>query len=320
MTEVLRYKNEFLPHLARLFCPAAENLDAPMAYFRSQFAAYGEHCLLLKGESSLLAAARLVSLNSVQPGVVGVNLAWNSDLGGGQFQELLSETFAMARELVPQPALWVAATPVQAQFLSEWGFSVNRELTELTVDATQVPPAEEGDAGYRVVSMAENSDLWEQWIDVFNQGVGALWDQPPVDREQIDRVAKQPGFDPQGWRLGLAGDQPVNAIYYQGVGPKAARILAAATPFAQRSKGYGRRLLRNMLLYLGEKGFSQVSLATEAQNQATMLLFKMQGFKPAGELKVLECRTLPEDVPDMTLPLQPGGFYPLHSWGQAAGE
>lgn len=313
MAEVVRYTREFLPHLVRLFCPRADNIDIPMNFIRCQFAAHGEHCLLLKGESSLSAVAQLVSLDSVQPGLVYVNLAWGDQITGGDFHRLLSATYSLARELVPDPRLRITATSNQAEFLSDWGFAPERELTELVVDATQVPPQEEDDADYRVISLADDSRLWDPWIDVFNQGIAGLWDHPKADREQIDRMLKVQGLDLHGWRLGLAGDEPVNAIYYQAVGSGAARIAAAATPFAQRSKGYGRRLLRNLLLYLGEKGFNRASLATDMQNQATILLFKLQGFKPAGQLRVIECSKLPELAPDMTLPEQPDGFYPLHN-------
>lgn len=297
MAEVIRYSNEFLPHVVRLFCPDAQKVDARLSYFRQLFALHEpgpeKSCVLVKATDRLLASAYLVSLDSIQPGLIYTLLAVEKNSSEEVWDLLWTQCKQLGSQMAPSgPTFRIVAGDLPSS-LQNRGFKVVREQAELHAQLGQLPP----DSGYddfHVYSLSQRPELEKQWLEAFNIGNTVFWDMPLLDNSRLNALKAVPGVDLGSFRLGFDGDEPVSALFYtvmdseQGI----VRINAAATPSAKRSKGYGRKMLKDVLNHLEGKGFSTAVIYTDTANQATNLLFKMLGFKPVRNVKILEYSTI----------------------------
>ena len=296
MAEVVQYSNEFLPHVIRLFSPKSTKIDGQLNYFRQLFALYypgpEQSCLLLKGSDRLLACAHLASLQQIQPGLVYVNLGVDPDLAPDMWKAFWSRCCDLAKTIVKDSPLLRTVVGEKAIpiYLETVGFQVTREQVELHAPLGGLPPVQGSANDFEVVSLAEQPEQLAQWLDVFNQGLTVFWDIPPLDTASFQRLRETPGFDPSAFRLGIGGGEPAAALFYSVMDSNSGmvRINAAATASGQRSEGYGRRMIKDALNHLEKQGFSMAVIYTDAANQATNLLFKMLGFRPACTLKILE--------------------------------
>ena len=298
MAEVVSYSNEFLPHVIKLFSPEVQKADARLNYFRQLFALHqpdpNQSCLLVKGRDRLLACAHIVSLDKLQPGLVYINFA--ADKGGltpQDWDSLWKRCSELASEIVDGPPTIRTAISGDSipAFLQSVGFTVAREQLELHAQFGQLPPVQDtGFGDFQVRTLAEQPGLEQQWRDSFNSGLTTLWDIPPIDSETFQRLRNTQGFDPSAFRLGFDAGEPVAALFYSVVDSHLGivRINAAATPSAKRSKGYGRRMLKDAINHLEQQGYTSAIIFTDSVNQATNLLFKMLGFSPFRAIKILE--------------------------------
>jgi ribosomal protein S18 acetylase RimI-like enzyme len=286
-----------LPHVIRLFSPDSQKVDGKLNYFRQLFALHQpdpeQSCLLIKGRDRLLACAHLSSLNQVQPGLVFMNFAADKGLTPQVWEDLWQQCCTVAGDMIQGSATIRTAVSGSdlPRFFQSAGFTVVREQVELHAQLGQLPPIQESGFGdFSVFSLAEQPALEDQWQSSFNSGLTTLWDIPAVTSETIQRLRKAPGYDPSAFRLGLDGGEPVSSLFYTVVDSRLGivRINAAATPSAKRSKGYGRRMLKDTINHLEQHGFTSAIIYTDAANLATNLLFKMLGFRPLRNVKILE--------------------------------
>jgi ribosomal protein S18 acetylase RimI-like enzyme len=297
VVEVIKYNNQFLPHVIRLYYPEAMKIDSRLDYFRQTFALFQpgpeQSCLLAKGSEQLLACAYLASFEKIQPGLIFVSLAVDSYMTEQDFTLFWEQCFALARTLVSGPMMLRVGASHQrvSALLAGKGLKVAREQLELHAALGQLPPDQNpGEEDFSVKSLAQQPDLEAQWLDTFNQGINAFWDIPPLDRASLGRMRQASAFDPAAFRVGYSGQEAVAAQYYSVIDRDAGivRLNLASTPSSKRSRGYGRRMLKDALNYLEQQGFSTAVIYADAASQATGLLYKMLGFQPAGTVKILE--------------------------------
>ena len=297
MAEVISYQKEFLPHIIRLFAPGSPRVDAHLGFFQQLFALYQpapeQSCLLLKGADRLLACAYLVSLSPAQPNLIYVILAVDAELPQQDWEGFWQECWRIAESLAPgPPILQTAVGGAIPGCMRATGFQVVRRQVELHASLGQLTPVPAEEQGLNIISLAREPAREGQWLEVFNHGLTVFWDMPQLDSAAMQRLRTAPGFDGEAFRLGLDGEEPVSALFYtvldtdRGV----VRINAAATPFTKRSKGFGRKMLRDTLGHLESIGLREAVIFADAANQATNLLFKMLGFAPAGIVRILEQR------------------------------
>lgn len=293
MAELIGFRTEFLPHVTRLFYPGEERITGKINWFRHQMESSGQDlgktCVLLKGPSKLLGFCWLSTLESRQPGLVQAHIAVDPALAAGDWQVFWAGVRQLAVGLAPRPRLRVilpANLPLADNLTGE-GLAKVADLTQFcaqleTHQETPLP----GD--FKVVTLAGAPKLADHWVRLFNLGISAFWNQPVWTGEMLK--ARLAAGNPEAWRLGLAGNEPVAALFYEVIDGEQglARINAAATPPAYRNKGYGRLMLKDVLAHLCSKGFKRVYQLADGQNQATALLYKMQGFAPQGIYHVLE--------------------------------
>jgi len=297
MAEIIRYSNQFLPHVIRLFSPETSKIDCRLNYFRELFALNQpgpeQSCLLVKGKDSLLACAYLISLEKIQPGLVYVNLAVDNELDPVMWNTFWEQCCDLAKTIVKGPPVlrtMVGGDTVPA-LLQRAGFKVIREQVELHASIGQLPPVQSSATDdFSVVSLADFPEHEKNWLDIFNHGLTVFWDIPPLDTTSFQRLRKNPSYNPSAFRLGIGGEEPAAALFYTVLDSTLGivRLNAAATSSAKRSKGYGRRMIKETLNFLEQQGFSTAVIYTDAANQAMHLLLKMLGFSPVGTIRILE--------------------------------
>lgn len=296
MGEVITYRREFLPHIARLFSPDVERIDGRVPYFQQLFSLYlpppEETCLLVKGDDKLLACAYLASLGGIQQNLIYVNLALDRTLSQEDWAALWGRCQEVARSLVSGPPILRMAVGEDASLPQEPEFKAVREYVNLHARLGNLPPVQEGNDDFHVVSLADAPQQQQAWLDIFNKGLTVFYDMPPINAESLQRLQAAQGFKGTAFRLGLDGEEPVTALFYSVVDSNLGlvRINAAATPSGKRSRGFGRRMLKETLNHLEQEGYKEAMIYTDAANQATNLLFKMLGFVPQGKVRVVEWR------------------------------
>jgi GNAT superfamily N-acetyltransferase len=293
MSELIGFRTEFLPHVTRLFYPGEERITGKINWFRYQMESSGQDlsktCVLLKGPSKLLAFCWLCPLESRQPGLVQAHIAVDPALAAGDWQVFWAGVRQLAGNLAPRTRLRVIlpANLTLADNLTDEGLAKVADLTQFCaqLETHQETPLS-GD--FRVVTLAGAPSMADDWLRLFNSGISAFWHQPVWTGEILK--ARLRAGSPEAWRLGMAGNEPVAALFYEVIDGEQGlvRINAAATPPAYRNKGYGRLMIKDVLAHLRSKGFKQVYQLADGQNQATALLYKMQGFAPQGFYHVLE--------------------------------
>ena len=297
MAEVVKYNNQFLPHIARLFYPKTLKVESLLDYFRQTFALYQpdpEHaCLLAKNRNQLLACAHMASFEKVQPGLIYVFLAVDKRIDESVFASFWQHCRDLARSNLTGLMMFrvAAAGDFLPALLERQGFKVVSEQIEMHAALGQLPPDQDSvDDDFSVKTLAQQPDLERQWLDTFNQGITAFWDIPPLDDSCFKRMHQAATCDPDVFRLGFSADEAVAAQFYSVIDCDAGivRLYSASTPSSKRSRGYGRRMLKDALNTLEAKGFSTAVVYADAASQATALLYKMLGFQPAGAVKILE--------------------------------
>lgn len=290
-----------MPHVVRLYYPEAKKIDSRLDYFRQTFALSQpgpeQSCLLAKGSNQLFACAYLVSFEKVQPGQIFVKLAVDSSMLEADFTVFWEQCSALARTFVSGPMLLRVGTsdPRVTALLAGMGLKVASEQWEHHAALGQLPSDQNpGEEDFSVKTLAQQPDLEAQWLDIFNQGINAFWDIPPLDSASLERMRQASAFNPAAFRVGYSGEEAVAAQYYSVIDRDAGivRLNLASTPSSKRSRGYGRRMLKDALNYLEQQGFSTAVIYADAASQATSLLYKMLGFQPAGTVKILESEWL----------------------------
>lgn len=294
MADIIRYRKEFLPHIIRLFCPGSEKVDGHLCYFQQLLSMYRpdpeDSCLLLKDKHRLLACAYMVSLEAIQRNLIYVNLAMDSELSEKDCEEFWVRCHDLARTLVPDSPILRITVGGNPTLPGISNFKEVREYVELNATLGQLPVAQEGADDFQVVSLADQPQLEEQWLEAFNQGLTVFWDMPLLDSAAFSRLRNLPGYDGAAFRLGLEEGEPVTALFYSVLDSNQGlvRINAAASPSGTRGRGFGRRMLKDTLSHLEQQGLKAAILYTESSNQATSLLYKMMGFVPQGKTKIME--------------------------------
>jgi hypothetical protein len=294
VVDVVNYSNQFLPHVIRLFCPGDIRIDGKLDFFRQTFALYQpgpeESCLLAKGSDGLLACVYLVSFEKVQPGLIFIKLAVDRKMGEEDFTEFWEQCLALARTLAKgQLMLRVEVTGNHVvNFLAAKGLKVSREMQELYASLDQLPQEPNaGDGDFKVVSLAQQPDLEALWLNTFNQGSNTPWDIPPLDSGCLDRMRQESVFDADTFWVGFSGGEAVVAQFYS-IADKNEGVVRIYMS-SPRSRAFGRRMLKETLSALEQKGFSKAILYADAASQATNLLYKMLGFLPQGKKMLMEC-------------------------------
>lgn len=315
MTEIIKFSKEFMPHVVRLFYPDVDKVDARLSYFTQMFTIYEpspeQSCLMLKGKDRLMACAYLTSFEKMKPGLVYVHLAVNKDLPAEQWSEFWERCVDLAGDFTSSKPIFRLFCGGQdiPPILRDCGFNPIREQIELQAQLDQLPPVQGGDTeDFKIVTLADQPDAEATWLDIFNQGLTVFWDISAFDSETFFKLRKLPGFDFSAFRLGYANGEPIAALYYTviDINLGVVRINAAATPSNRRSKGFGRRMIRETLIDLRAQGYKTAVIYTDSANQATNLLYKMLGFAVVGTGKVLESSTQPVPKPvEESQPLEP---------------
>lgn len=296
--DVINYSNQFLPHVIRLYYPGDIKIDGRLDFFRQTFALYQpspeQSCLLAKGSNGLLASAYLASFEKIQPGLIYTSLVVDNNMGGQDFSEFWEQCIALARTLVREPImLRVEVTGSHAtKLLTAKGLTVAREQVELCASLDQLSQdPNQGEEDFFIKSLDQQPELEELWLDIFNQGINALWDIPPLDIGCLDRMRQESVFDPNSFMVGYSGSDAVAAQFYSIVNRDegVVRIYMSST----RSRAFGRRMLKETLNSLEQKGFSKAIIHADAASQATNLLYKMLGFVPQGKSVLFECPVTP---------------------------
>lgn len=298
MVDVIKYSNQFLPHVIRLYYPGDIKIDGRLDFFRQTFALYRpspeQSCLLAKGSNGLLAYAYLATFEKIQPGLIFTSLAVDSKMREQDFSEFWEQCLTLARSLVRGPIiLRVEVSGSHAMdLLAAKGLTMAREQVELCASLGQLPQdPNQGEEDFSVISLSQQPELEALWLDIFNQGINALWDIPPLDSGCLDRMRQDYVFDPDSFRVGYCGSEAVAAQFYtivdrdEGV----VRLNMSST----RSRAFGRRMLKETLNFLEQKGFSKAIIYADAASQATNLLYKMLGFGPQGKNVIMECLLTP---------------------------
>lgn len=294
MVDIVNYSNQFLPHVIRLFYPGDIRVDGRLDFFRQIFALYQpgpeQSCLLAMGSDGLLACAYLASFEKIQPGLIFTKLAVDRKMGEEDFSEFWEQCLVLARTLAKGQLLLrveVSGNHI-VDLLAAKGLKVAREMQELYASLDQLPQdPNAGDGDFKVVSLAQQPDLEALWLDTFNQGSNTPWDIPPLDSGCLDRMRQESVFDADAFWVGYSGGEAVVAQFYsiadknEGV----VRICMSST----RSRAFGRRMLKETLSSLEQKGFSKAIIYADAASQATNLLYKMLGFVPQGKKAFMEC-------------------------------
>lgn len=299
MGEIVGYRKEFLPHVIRLFSPDLERVDGRLPFFQQLFSLYQpapeQSCLLLKAEDKLLACVYWVSLEGIQPNLLYGNVAVDKALSQEDWNPFWQNCLELAGSLVPGPPILRITAGDNSAFFEASGFKVVREHVELHAPLGNLPPGQEGEGSFQVISLADSPHQQQSWLDIFNQGLTVFFDLQRMDASCLLRLMSTPGYDGTAFRLGLEGTEPVTALFYLVVDTNLGlvRINSPASPSGSRGRGYGRRMLKETLNYLEQQGLKEAILYSDAANQATNLLYKMLGFVPQGKVKIMECQ-LPE--------------------------
>ncbi len=296
--DVINYSNQFLPHVIRLYYPGEIKIDGRLDFFRQTFALYQpspqQSCLLAKDSNGLLACAYMASFEKIQPGLIYTSLAVDSKMGGQDFSEFWEQCMALARTLARGPImLRVEVSGSHAtKLLAEKGLTVAREQVELHASLDQLSQdLHQGEEDFLVISLDQQPELEALWLDIFNQGINALWDIPPLDSGCLDRMRQESVFNPDSFRVGYSGSEAVAAQFYSIVDKDegVVRIYMSSS----HSRAFGRRMLKETLNSLEQKGFSKAIIYADAASQATNLLYKMLGFVPNGKSVLMECQLPP---------------------------
>lgn len=296
MGEVIQYRKEFLPHVIRLFNPEAQRVDGQLSFFQQRFSYYRpapeQSCLLLKGADKLLACAYLVPLEGAQPNLLYANVAADKALSPQDRNLFWEHCVGLANTMAPGPPILRIAVDSSTTPPEAWGFKVVREYVEMHAVLGDLPPGQEGEDAFHVVSLADSPHWQQSWLDIFNQGLTVFYDLQPMDVPCFQRLQSTPGYDGTAFRLGLEGETPVTALFYWVLDSDLGlvRINSPASPSGSRGRGFGRRMLKETLNYLEQKGLKEAILYTDAASQATNLLYKMLGFVAKGKVKIMECQ------------------------------
>lgn len=292
--EVIQYRKEFLPQVIRLFYPEDERIDGRLPFFQQLFALYQpapeQSCLLLKGTDRLLACVHLVPLTGVQPDLLYADIAVDSALLPEQWDSLWQRCLELARSLVSGASVLRTAARESSALLELSGFKVVGEQVEMHVSLGSLPPIPERSDGFSVVSLADAPHRQQAWLNLFNQGLAAFYNQQPMDLSCLERLQGTPGYDGNAFRLGLEGEEVVAALYYWVTDGERGLVRINAPSSGGSGRTFGRRMLKETLNYLDQKGFKEAILYTDTASQATNLLYKMLGFLPQGKIKIMECQ------------------------------
>lgn len=144
--EVIKYSNEFLPHIIRLRYPDEHNIDALVGYYRQRFALYRpepeQSCLLAKGSDRLMASGHMLSFEAMLPGLVFVDLAVGETITDEEFSAFWDECCSLARSLVSGPLRLRVPAPDErsAALLAGKGFEMLGQQHELHAQLGQLLP------------------------------------------------------------------------------------------------------------------------------------------------------------------------------------
>lgn len=294
MAEIIHYRKEFLPQVIRLFYPEDERIDGRFPYFQQRFALYQpapeQSCLLLKGPDKLLALVHLVPLAGVQPDLLYANIVLDSTLSSEQWDPFWERCLELARSLVSGASVLRTAARETSVLQEKCGFKVVREQVEMHASLGDLPPVQERSDSFRVVSLADAPHRQQAWLDIFNQGLAAFYNLQPMDVSCLQRLQGTPGYDGNAFRLGLEGEEAVAALFYWVLDGERGMVHINAPSSGGSGRSFGRRMLKETLNHLDQKGFKEAILCTDAASQATNLLYKMLGFLPQERIKIMEYR------------------------------
>lgn len=136
--------------------------------------------------------------------------------------------------------------------------------------------------------MGSHPETEADWLTTFNKGIAAFWDIPPLDSIALQRILQAEGFDPFAFQVGYAGEEVVAAQFYSVI--DSAKGVVRLNHAASRSRGLGRLMVKETLLALGQQGFSTAVIHVDASSQATVLLYKMLGFKRERSVAIFETK------------------------------
>lgn len=295
--EIIKYSNEFLPHIIRLSYPDDHNIDAKVGYYRQKFALYQpepeQSCLLVKGRDQLLASGHLISFEAMLPGLVLVDLAVGETLTSQEFSDFWDECRTLAHSLVSGPLRLrvLASNERSAALLAGKGLEKLGQQHELHAYLGQLPPEQNlGEKTLMIKSLDSHPELEADWLATFNKGIAAFWDIPPFNSATLQRIFQTEGFDAAAFQLGYVGDDVVAAQFYSVI--DATKGIVRLNHASSRSRGHGRHMLKDTLSSLEQQGISAVVIYVDASSQAAGLLYKMLGFKFERSVAIFETKGL----------------------------
>jgi mycothiol synthase len=213
----------------------------------------------------------------------GVGSSYKSEV---VLERLVDRAMRRARELGAKVAhvSMPATEATQAEILLSLGFGVVRRFYELRLDASSVniEAAEQSELAYRHLKSGEEELL--AWIE--NRCFMGTWGFNPNTAEYI------------GWELSTKGDCPDDVIlalseakvigycwteakYSQdsSTGKREGRIYMIGVDVGYRGEGLGKKLLREGLLHLRNKGRELIDITVDSQNIVAVTLYRSMGFQ-----------------------------------------
>lgn len=295
--EIIKYSNEYLPHVVRLNHANEKNIDAKVDYYRQKFAMYRPEpersCILAKGSDELLAYAHLVSFESLAPGLVFVDMAVKDQITEAEFSPFWAGCCTIAHSFVSGPLRLRARAPSEraASLLAAQGLEKLGQQHELHANLKELPVEQNvEESALSIQSLGSHPELSGTWLATFNKGVTAFWDVPMLDEAALGRMFKVAGFDPSAFHVGFAGKEAVAAQFFSVIDGVAGVVRLNHT--AVRSRAHGRRMLKSTLTYLVEQGFSEAVIFADGSSQAGVLLYKLLGFQILKSVGIYETTSL----------------------------
>ena len=204
--------------------------------------------------------------------------------------KLFDRALRRARELeakvahvsIPAPGL------VGAEMLSKLGFKAVRRFYEMRLDisAADLEAAEQLGVAYRYLGAGEEELL--AWIE--NSCFTGTWGFNPNTAEYIGWELSARGDCPGDVILAISECRPVGYCWTEAecgrdsaTGKSKGRIYMLGVDADYRGKDMGKKLLREGLLHLRDKGRDLIDITVDSQNVAAVTLYRSLGFQVCGE-------------------------------------
>ncbi len=171
--------------------------------------------------------------------------------------------------------------PITGDVLKSLDFFVERSSYLLLRDTDNLPELPPLSEPLRVQIFRPGMDE-THWVTVRNRGFAKLLgSQTPLLEAQVVKMTQEKDYLPEGMMMIYDGNQPVGIVRgtddeYEGEPTLCIGPLAIIPEY--QGRGLGRYLLRAIVRFAKEKGYKQVYLSVNAENEGAKALYLKEGF------------------------------------------